>query len=389
MATHRKVFRFRMRPTPAQEAALCRMAGARRWVWNWGLARWRAYYAETGKSIPLAQLKAELAALKKQPETAWLKEAHSQALQEALHDLHRAFGNFFEKRARYPRFKSKRRDPLRFRISQRVTVADGKVFIPKIGEVAIRQSMPVDLPTKSASFRRDGAGRWFVALNTSFEMPDLPLPPPEPALVMGLDLGLKDFVVFSDEGRDPIPPPKFYRKAQRKLRRAQKAVSRRQDGSNRKRKARAAVARIHARTADQRADFLHKLTTDLVRDHGGLCIEDLSLKGLVRTKLAKSFSDAACGEFRRQLEYKSLWNRKPLAVIGRFFPSTKTCNACGRINDALTLKDRHWVCACGAEHDRDLNAAKNIKDEGLRILAAGYAESQNARGQHVRPAKAG
>jgi putative transposase len=166
-------------------------------------------------------------------------------------------------------------------------------------------------------------------------------------------------------------------------------MSRRQDGSNRKRKARAVVARIHARTADKRADFLHKLTTDLVRDHDGISIEDLSLKGLVRTKLAKSFSDAACGEFRRQLEYKSLWNRKPLAVIDRFFPSSKTCNACGRINDALNLSDRTWVCECGVEHDRDLNAARNVRDEGLRILAAGHAESQNARGRHVRPAKAG
>ena len=389
MATHRKVFRFRMRPTPGQEGDLRRLAGARRWVWNWALDRRKAYYAETGKTIPAAQLSAELTALKHQPETAWLKEADSQALQQTLKDLDRAFRNFFEKRARFPRFKSKRRDPLRFRIPQRVKVADGAVVIPKVGKVRIRQSMPVDLPTKSASFRRDGAGRWFVSLTAEFEMPDILLPPPEPALVMGLDLGLKDFVVFSDEDRDPVPPPKFYRKAQRKLRRAQKAVSRRQDGSNRKRKARAVVARIHCKTADKRADFLHKLTTELVRDHDGLCIEDLSLKGLVRTKLAKSFSDAACGEFRRQLEYKSLWNRKPLAVIGRFYPSTKMCRACGRINDTLKLADRHWVCECGAEHDRDLNAAKNIKDEGLRILAAGQAESQNARGRPVRPAKAG
>jgi putative transposase len=388
MATHRKVFRFRMRPTPGQEGDLRRLAGARRWVWNWALERRKAYYAETGKTIAAAQLSAELTALKQQPETAWLKEVDSQALQQTLRDLDRAFRNFFEKRARFPRFKSKRRDPLRFRIPQRVKMADGEVIIPKVGKVRIRQSMPVDLPTKSASFRRDGAGRWFVSLTAEFEMPDVPIPPPEPPLVLGLDLGLKDFVVCSD-GCDPIPPPKFYRKAQRKLRRAQKTVSRRQDGSNRKRKARIAVARIHARTADKRADFLHKLTTDLVRNHDGICIEDLSLKGLVRTKLAKSFSDAACGEFRRQLEYKSIWNRKPLAVIGRFFPSTKTCNACARVNDALTLKDRSWVCECGVEHDRDLNAAKNIKDEGLRILAAGYAESLNARGRPVRPAKAG
>jgi putative transposase len=388
MAMHRKVFWSRVRPTPDQKGDLRRLAGSRRWLWNWALGRRKAYYAETGNTIPAAQLSAELTALKQQPETAWLQEADSQALQQALKDLDRAFRNFFAKRARFPRFKSKRRDPLRFRIPQRVQVAEGAVIIPKVGKVRIRQSRLVDLPTKSASFRRDGARRWFVSLTAAFEMPDVPIPPPEPALVLGLELGLKDFVVFSDD-RDPIPLPKFYRKAQRTLRRAQKAVSRRRDGSKRQRKARAAVARIHARTAEKRADFLHQLTTALVRDHDGLCIEDLSLKGLVRTKLAKSLSDAACGEFRRQLEYKSLWNRKPLAVIGRFFPSTQTCHACGRVNDALTLKDRVWVCEGGVEHDRDFNAAKNINDEGLRILEVGDTESRNARGRPVRPAKAG
>jgi putative transposase len=215
MATHRKVYRFRMRPTPAQEQALNRMAGARRWVWNWGLRRWKDHYAATGKSIGLKQLSAELTALKRQPETAWLNEADSQALQQTLKDLHRAFGNFFAKRARYPRFKSRKRDPLRFRIPQRVKVVDGRIVVPKVGLVRIRQSRPVVEPTKSATFRRSPDGHWYVSLVAEFEMSDAALPAPDPAKVVGIDLGLIDFATLSD-GSEPIPAPKFYRKGQQK-----------------------------------------------------------------------------------------------------------------------------------------------------------------------------
>jgi putative transposase len=206
---------------------------------------------------------------------------------------------------------------------------------------------------------------------------------------VGIDLGLIDFATTTDRPTDPIPAPKFYREGRKKLRRTRRTLSRRKPGSNRKAKARIAVAEVHRRISDRRGDFLHKLTTELVKDHDGVCIEDLSLKGLVRTKLAKSFGDAAMGEFRRQLGYKSLWNRKHLIVVDRFFPSSKTCNACGRVNDTLTPSDRRWVCGCGVGHGRDLNAARNVKDEGLRMLAAGHAESRNARGRLVRPARAG
>ncbi len=372
-----------MRPTVAQGQALMRLAGARRFVWNWALARRKAYFAEHETTIPTAVLSAELTALKQQSETAWLAEADSQALQQTLKDLDRAFRNFFEKRARSPRFKSRKRDTPRFRIPQRVKVIDGKVSVPKVGLIGIRQSQPVDLPTRSATFKRDAAGRWFVALTAEFEMPDVALPEPDPSEVVGIDLGLKDFAVFSD-GSDPIPTPKFYRKGQRKLRHAQRAVSRRKSGSNRRAKAKVRVARIHQEISDQRGDFLHKLTTDLVRAHDGLCIEDLSVRGLARTKLAKSMADASMGEFRRQVEYKSVWGRKHLAVIDRWFPSSKTCHDCKAVNAGLTLADRSWVCGCGAVHDRDLNAAKNIRDEGFRTLAAGHAESLNARGRLVR-----
>lgn len=383
MAVFRKVYRFRMRPTPGQERDLSRLAGARRWVWNWALARRKAYCAEHGKTIPAGQLSAELTALKQQPETAWLKEADSQALQQTLKDLDQAFRAFFERRARFPRFKSKKRDAARFRIPQRVKVAGGKLYVPKVGRVRIRQSREVGEPTRGATFRRTADGHWYVSLTVEFEMPDVALPAPDPERFAGIDLGLKDFAVLSDGER--VPAPKFYRQGQRKLRKAQRVLSRRQAGSKRQAKARARLARLHQQIANQRGDFLHKLTTNLVRDHHGLCIEDLSLKGLARTKLAKSFADAAMGEFRRQLAYKAEWNRKHLAVIDRFYPSSRLCRGCRAINETLTLSDRQWACDCGMVHDRDLSAAINIRDEGLRILAVGHTESQNARGAGVSP----
>jgi putative transposase len=377
-----------MRPTRVQGQSLDRMAGARRFVWNWALRRWKDHYAATGKSIGLKQLSAELTALKGQPETAWLNEVDSQALQQALKDLHRAFVNFFEKRARYPRFKSKKRDARRFRIPQRVKIQGGKVYVPKVGWVRIRRSRDIDGTIKGATFKRSGDGYWYVTLTVEFEMPDVAIPTPDPAKVIGIDLGLIDFATPSD-GSHPVPAPKFSRKGQAKIRRAQRAVSRRKKGSKRREKARNRLARIHAKVANQRNDFLHKLSTDLVNKHEAICIEDLNVKGLARTKLAKSFGDAAMGEFRRQLAYKCEWNRVQLIVTDRFFPSSKMCNGCGALNDRLTLSDREWDCDCGAHHKRDLLAACNIRDEGLRILAEGHSERLNDQGADVRPGMSG
>lgn len=373
----RKVFRFRLKPTAVQREALARMAGARRFVWNWALAQRNAHYRATGKGLPAAELSRRLTALKQQPETAWLREVDSQAMQQTLADLQRAHVNFFEKRARFPRFKSRKRDKARFRIPQRVAVADGRVYVPKVGGVGIRQSQPVDGETKSATFKRDATGNWDVTLVTEFTMPDAALPAADPARVVGIDLGLKDFAVLSNGER--IPAPQFFRKAERKLRRAQRVLSRREKGSARRLRAKHNVALVQRKTASQRKDFLHKLTTDLVVKYEGICIEDLSVKGLVRTKLAKSMTDAALGEFRRQLEYKTIWNRRELAVIDRWYPSSKTCHVCGAVNAALTLADRSWTCECGAHLDRDFNAARNIRTEGLKILAAGHAESKRTR----------
>jgi putative transposase len=389
VAKHRKVYRFRMRPTKEQGHALNRMAGARRFIWNWALRRWKDHYAATGRSIPLKQLSAELTALKQQPETAWLQDADSQALQQAIADLHRAFVNFFAKRARYPKFKARKRDRARFRIPQRVKVKDGKVSVPKIGDVRIFQSQDVAEQTKGATFKRAADGKWYVSLVVEFEMPDLPIPTPDPAKTVGIDVGLIDFATSSDPTARPIPAPKFFRKGQRRLRRAQRTVSRRKHGSKRRAKAVVKAAVVHRKFADQRRDFQHKLSTKIVDQYAAVCVEGLSVKGLARTKLAKSFHDAAFGAFFRQLKSKCLWNRKHFTAIDRFFPSSQMCNVCGALNDRLTLSDREWDCDCGAHHQRDFLAACNIKDEGLRTLAAGQAGEPKRSGRQCQTRHAG
>lgn len=376
----RKVYRFRMRPTKAQDEALYRMAGARRFVYNWALERRKSYYSEHSRGISAKQLSSELTALKSQPDTLWLKEVDSQMLQQALRDLDDAFKAFFAGRSRFPGFHSKKAGHFSFRIPQRVKVRDGHVYIPKVGWVRIRQSREIEGKTKSATFKRDAVGNWYVSLTTEFEMPDTA--PPAPDKPVGVDLGLKDLLVLSDGTR--VAAPRFSRKAERRLRRAQKNLSRKKLGSRRREKAKRRVACVHRKVANQRSDFLHKLTTNLTREYDCICIEDLNNRALARTKLSRSVLDASFGEFRRQVRYKALWNFKHCIEVDRFFPSTKTCSECGTINPNLTLSDRTWVCGCGAQHDRDLNAARNILAEGLRMLAAGQTDSLNARGETVR-----
>jgi putative transposase len=383
-----KVFRYRLEPTSEQENKLRRFAGARRFIWNWALQQRREHYRTTGKSLPLKELSRRLTQLKNQPETAWLREMDSQLLQQVLADLSRAFSNYFEHRARYPRRKSRKRDEARFRIPQRVHVVGNVVQVPKIGGVRLRLSQPLVGTTKSATFKRDACGRWHVTLVAEIPLPEVIPPPPDPVHTVGLDLGLGDVVVPSTGPK--VPAPRFYRRVLRRLRRAQRVHSRRRKGSCNRARARARVARIHQRIANQRAHFCHDLTTKLIRNHQAVCIEDLNVKGLARTKLATSFYDAALGQIRRQLQYKGQWYGVHVVVVDRFFPSTQLCSTCGVKNAALTLHDRTWTCpVCGTVHDRDLNAATNVKNEGLRMLAVGHTESQNACGADIRPATAG
>jgi putative transposase len=322
--------------------------------------------------------------LKSLPDTAWLKEMDSQVPQQALRDLQRAFVSFIEGRAKFPRFKGKRAGKQTFRISQRIKTRSithqpnvGEVYCPKVGWVRFKKSRQIEGELKGATFKRDALGHWFVTLTCRFEVPQasLALPPPDPERTIGLDAVLKDFVVSSDSAW--VEPPKHYRRGQKKLRRAQRCLSRRKKGSRRREKAKRRVAKCHSKVANRRADFLHKLSTLLVEEHDAVYMEDLNLKRLTRTKLAKSFSDAAFGEFRRMLAYKSEWQDKRLIMVDRYFPSIRTCPVCGLKREAVALSRRAWRCAsCATHHDRDLNAAQNIRHEGLRKLEAeGHPDS--------------
>ncbi len=383
MALRFKTFRYELRPNNEQVRALARTAGARRFVFNWALARWRAHYSEFGESPTRTQLCRDLTELKHRPGQEWMLEISSSVMQQAITDVWRSYRSFFRGQNRYPRFKSKKLDRARFRYPAGVRVEGQKIFLPRIGWVRLRLSRPVEGLVKSVTVKRE-AGRWFVLVLAEFEVSEARIPQPDPAGVIGIDLGLNTLATLSNGVT--VLPPRFARRAEPKVRRAARALGRKQKGSRNRQKQRARLASIHARIAARRRDFLHKLTTSLVTEYEGFCVETLDSRGLARTKLSKGVLDAGFGEFLRQLAYKADWQRKPYVAVGRFFPSTKTCGRCGTVNRALERFVRVWRCDCGAVHDRDLNAAENIRTEGLRILvAAGYADAQNACGAQIRP----
>jgi putative transposase len=385
----RKVYRFRVEPTANQEAALARFAGARRFVFNWALERRKEAYEQTGKSVSWSELSVELTELKNKPGFEWLKEIDSQLLQQALADCKNAFDNFFQKRAGFPKFKRKHSARQSFRIPQRVKLEGGRVYIPKIGWLAIRQSQAVDLPLKSATFKREATGKWYASLVVEFDLPDLPKPAIEAETAIGIDVGFDRFA--TDSGGGVVENPRFFRKAERKIKRAQRRFSRKRKGSANRAKARCALAREHEKVVNCRADFVHKFSTSVVKENATIACETLNLKGMSRTKLAKSVGDAAHRETFRQIEYKARWRNRNFVFVGRWFPSSQLCSECGHRHQDLSLSDRFWTCSnCGARHDRDHNAAKNVRDEGVRILlAVGHTESLNACGADVRPGTPG
>ena len=386
VSKQRRVYKFRMEPTADEVQKLLCQAGASRLVWNLALDCCQTFYKQNHKGISQSQLSAELTKFK--TSRPWMYDFDSQALQQVLKNLYQAYRNHFNPKmqAGFPKFKTKKNTKQSFRIPQRVTVEDGKVYVPKIGWIKIRQSREIDGETKSATFKRTATGRWFVTLVSEFELTEC-LPKVTPEQVYGGDLGLNTYLTLSD-GTD-IQVPKFYRRYAKKLRRAQQKMCRRVKGSRNRAKALFAVSKVHERIADLRGDFAHQLTHGLVIKYPALCLENLSIEGLAKTKLAKSMLDAAFGETVRQWKYKSLWNNTHAVQADRFFPSTKLCSECGYKNNNLTLSDREWTCpSCETRHSRDGNAALNLKAEGIRILvASGHVETLNDCGQCVSLAK--
>ncbi|MEV4077453.1 RNA-guided endonuclease InsQ/TnpB family protein [Nonomuraea fuscirosea] len=378
-------YNVRLYPTPGQRQVLARVFGCARTVFNDGL-RMRREARENG--LPYISdgdlSKQVITRAKKTPERAWLGEVSAVVLQQALADLNIAYRNFFASitgkrkglKLAPPRFRSKRdrRQAIRFTRNARFTVtAGGRLRLPKIGDVPVRWSRSLPAEPSSVTVIKDSAGRYFASFVV--ETGDEPLP--ETVAEVGIDLGLTHFAVLSD-GRK-IDNPRFLRRAERRLKKAQQALSRKAKGSANRKKAVVKVARAHAQVADARRDFAHKLSTQIIRDNQAVMVEDLAVKGLARTKLAKSVHDAGWGQFTAMLAYKAARYGRTLVRIDRWFPSSKLCSACGSVTESMPLNARSWTCPCGAAHDRDVNAAINI-------LAAGRAERLNACGGTVRPA---
>lgn len=360
--TRYSAYKFRIYPTVAQAIALDCHFGAVRYVYNRYRAAREGYYQDIGETLSAADCCLDLTDHKREAGNEWLQKAYNQSLQQAIRDLDQAYRNFFAGRARYPRFKNKHgRQSIHYLFAGggKFRIANGRIRIPKVGDVKIIQHRHIEGTPKNMTVSKTKSGKFFVSIQCEMDM----TPPPEVGPEVGIDLGLKAFVTLSD-GRT-IDPPQHLRKAERRLKRLQRRLSRKRKGSANRRKAKLLVARQHEKVVNRRADFLHKLSRQLIDTHGHIGIEDLHVKGMVRNhRLAKSIVDAAWGEFVRQLEYKGEWYGCRVEKVGRWFPSSRTCGDCGAVNADLQLKDRRWSCtACGAIHDRDVNAARNILEQ--------------------------
>ncbi len=366
----KRAYRYRCYPTPAQAEQLAKTFGCVRYVYNRALAeRSRAWTAEQ-RRVTHAETDRWLTGWKRDPETAWLAEPSKGPLQATLRHLQTAFVNFWTKCARYPTFKRKGKSTdsaTYFRGC--FTYRDGQVTLAKQDRpLDIRWSRP--LPTgavpSQVTVSRNARGQYHLSILVETVVHDAPATTAQ----VGIDAGITSLVTLSTGEKVTNPRPE--RRDRTRLARAQRALAHRRKGSANRAKARLRVARIHGRIADRRRDLLHKLSTRLINENQVIVIEDLSLRNLVRNhSLARAISDASWSELRRQLEYKAAWYGREVIVIDRFYPSSKTCSACGAIREQLPLSVREWTCRCGAVHDRDVNAARSVLAAGLAVSACG------------------
>ncbi|MFC9537203.1 RNA-guided endonuclease InsQ/TnpB family protein [Streptomyces sp. NPDC056975] len=376
-------YAFRLYPEPGQRSALGRAFGCARVVFNDAVRARRDAHAAGLPYPKAAELSQTLITRAKQsPGRAWLGEVSSVVLQQSLRDVEAAYRAFFaslkgeRKGARVgaPRFKSRKdsRQSIRFTANARWSITPtGRLNLPKIGEVRVKWSRTLPVVPSSVTVIKDSAGRYFASfvIDTDPAADAGRMPATEQAI--GIDLGLTHFAVLSDGTK--FDSPRFLRRAEKKLKKTQRELSRKQKGSKNRAKARLKVARAHAQVADARKEFHHQLSTRLIRENQAIAVEDLSVKGLARTKLAKSVHDAGWSQFVNMLAYKAARYGRTLIKIGRFEPTSQVCSTCGHHDGPKPLHVREWTCpACGTVHDRDVNAAKNVKQAaGLAVTACG------------------
>lgn len=364
----KRAYKYRFYPTPEQTQMLARTFGCVRFVYN-SILRWRtdAFYQRQEK-IGYVGANARLTEMKKDPEMAFLSEVSCVPLQQSLRHQQTAFKNFFEGRSKHPVFKRKRGHQSAEFTRSAFKYRDGKLYLAKSKTpLDIRWSRELPSEPSTVTVSMDSAGRYFVSCLCEFEPRRLPVSPN----MTGIDLGLKNLFI-TDKG-EQVGNPRHTAKYAARLAKAQRRLSKKKLGSANRAKARQKVARIHAKISDCRQDNLHKLSRRLINDNQVICVESLKVKNMIRNpSMSKAIADVGWGEFVRQLAYKAEWAGRQLVAIDHWFPSSKRCSACGHILSLLPLETRHWDCPeCGAHHDRDINAAINIKAAGLAVLALG------------------
>lgn len=387
MTTHQRAYRYRFYPMPEQALQLAQSFGCARYVYNWGLAQSEAHWQAHKKRLSADKLSGMLTQIKAEESTAWLNDVSSVVLQQSLRHLKKAYEKFFKKTAKKPRFKKKQNEqPASYmdnaftRVGQSFTLAKQKEPL----QIRWSRPLPKDARVSSLTVTKEASGRYFVSLLVEEDIAPLPVSDS----VIGLDLGIKALVTPS-HGK-VIANPKLLEKKLYRLKRYQRCQARKLEAamglkgkrvskgtripkSNNFQKASRQVARLHAQVRDARDDYLHKLSTALIRENQTIGVESLNVAGMVKNRrLARSISDAAFGRLIQMLEYKAAWYGRTIVKADRWYPSSKLCSACGHKLDDLPLKVRAWTCpACSAEHDRDQNAARNLLSVALDSLSDG------------------
>lgn len=369
-----RAYKYKLKPTVKQQKAFCQAFGNARFIYNWGLNRKKESWEKEKKNVTYLELAKELTTLKQDGEHDWLNDCANVCLQQSLRNLDNAYTRFFKAKKGFPKFKSKKNcnDSVKYISAVHFDFDKMRVLVPRVGKVKFCENQVFDVNTVklgTLTVSRDKCGDYWCTIVVDDNKPQVSKTKICEETAVGIDLGIKDYAILSDGTK--YSNPKFLEREQKHLAVLQQRLAKTQKGSKRQEKARMKVAKLHRRIKNKRIDYLHKLSTDIVQRFDTICLEDLSITGMTQNhNLAMAISSVAWNELVRQLKYKSEWYGKNIVLIGRFEPSSKKCSVCGYVNKELTLNDREWICPkCGEHHDRDINAAKNIKCFGLHPQA--------------------